>query len=767
MPESISFIPGRFPISPRPLARYLPPLPEGIANTWLKNITVPSQAGTRLWVLDPFGASPALVKEAARAGYCVLVVTVNPVTRFLLEMAAQPPSEDKLRAAIADLGATPTGDERLEPFINSLYKAECDQCEHTVTAEAFVWEHGATGPLKRIYHCQFCGKEGEFPSTPDDINRAEKFSRSGLHHARALERVADVGEPERERAEEALATYLPRSLYALFTLLNKIEGKPQPQQRLLKALLLTACDRANTLWQYPTTRARPRRLTIPPQFYEYNIWNALEEAITQWASPVEDTDSSLPLTLWPELPPDDGGICLYEGRLEDFADAFQTQNTQQITFKAVLTAVPRLNQAFWTLSALWAGWLWGRSASAQYRGVLRRRRFDWAWHTGALHTTIKHLANILDNSTPILGLIGELEPGFLSSTILSAELANLRLSGIALREEDGQAQIHWRMGSEAADTPAALREREFDEKIIEIIENAALKYLADRGQPANYNYIHAAALIAAALSRNLLLLSIHTPADVLGKMQNLFHQALVYSGDFVRFGGSKHSLEVGKWWLSDEGRVKEIPLIDRIEKACKQYLTDNPDCTSTDLEKSLCECFPGLLTPNPEEIKICLESYGQEAPSESGRWRLRSQDEPKTRAADLMEIQNLLTQIGSKLGYQVRIDSEQVLFWVEQEDQLKYHFQISTSGIIGEALSSQFIDCPHSLLVIPGGRANLLAYKLQSNPRLSQIINSGWRIVKFRQIRRLAEDLNLTRNNLDEQLGLDPPHYSDPQIPLF
>ena len=31
----------------------------------------------------------------------------------------------------------------------------------------------------------------------------------------------------------------------------------------------------------------------------------------------------------------------------------------------------------------------------------------------------------------------------------------------------------------------------------------------------------------------------------------------------------------------------------------------------------------------------------------------------------------------------------------------------------------------------------------------------------------LAEDLNLTRNNLDEQLGLDPPLYSDPQIPLF
>ena len=43
------------------------------------------------WVLDPFGFSPRLALEAARAGYRVLVTVNNPITRFLLEMSARPP----------------------------------------------------------------------------------------------------------------------------------------------------------------------------------------------------------------------------------------------------------------------------------------------------------------------------------------------------------------------------------------------------------------------------------------------------------------------------------------------------------------------------------------------------------------------------------------------------------------------------------------------------------------------------------------------------
>ena len=43
------------------------------------------------WLLDPFGFSPRLVLEAARAGYRVLVTVNHPTTRFLLERASVKP----------------------------------------------------------------------------------------------------------------------------------------------------------------------------------------------------------------------------------------------------------------------------------------------------------------------------------------------------------------------------------------------------------------------------------------------------------------------------------------------------------------------------------------------------------------------------------------------------------------------------------------------------------------------------------------------------
>ena len=72
------------------LAQFLPRLPAGAAARWLKQ-TLPERSGQ--WVVDPFGASPHLALEAARAGYRVLVISNNPITRFMLELLASPPSE--------------------------------------------------------------------------------------------------------------------------------------------------------------------------------------------------------------------------------------------------------------------------------------------------------------------------------------------------------------------------------------------------------------------------------------------------------------------------------------------------------------------------------------------------------------------------------------------------------------------------------------------------------------------------------------------------
>ena len=78
-----------------PLARYLPRLPEKAAVAWLEN-NIPKGS----WVIDPFGASPQLAIEIAQAGYRLMVAVNNPIGRFLLEMAASPPSKDEMQAAL-------------------------------------------------------------------------------------------------------------------------------------------------------------------------------------------------------------------------------------------------------------------------------------------------------------------------------------------------------------------------------------------------------------------------------------------------------------------------------------------------------------------------------------------------------------------------------------------------------------------------------------------------------------------------------------------
>src|SRR5512144_3211586 len=121
--DALPYLPGVRPANSGPLSRFLPLLEEGTAAAWLGPRIPPGS-----WILDPFASSPRLVLEAARAGYRVLVAASNPVTRFLIEVAASAPSEADLNAALADLAATRKSDERLETHLESLYLTVCDKC---------------------------------------------------------------------------------------------------------------------------------------------------------------------------------------------------------------------------------------------------------------------------------------------------------------------------------------------------------------------------------------------------------------------------------------------------------------------------------------------------------------------------------------------------------------------------------------------------------------------------------------------------------------
>jgi hypothetical protein len=777
MPESLPFIPGQFPPKVGPLGRYLPPIPDGAAATWLARHIAPGS-----WLLDPFGASPRLAVEAGRAGYRILVAANNPVARFLLEKTANPPGADELRVALAELSASYKGTERIEPHIQSLYQTECAQCGQTIAAEAFLWERDAPAPFGRIYKCPYCSDAGERPATPLDAERARRYSSgaaAGLHRARALGRVAPANDPDRPYAEEALEVYPPRAVYALFTLINKLDqlypGLKADQERrsLLEALLLAAADQANALWPYPTARARPRQLSVPPRFRENNIWLALEEAINSWQPDIPGEQARIAVTTWPELPPEGGGLCVFEGRFKELGEQLS-----HVEVKAVLTAIPRPNQAFWTLSALWAGWLWGYEASAPFKSVLRRRRYDWSWHASALHAVLSNLAVLLPTGTPLWGIVGESEPGYISAALASAALAGFELESIALQAGSGQAQITWRHASEAArPTGPPSSSQEVENALQVLAVHAGLEYIKERGEPAAYLSLHTAALAAACQAG---VLGGITPGEAVSAVQNAFSKSFTYTNGFARYGGSEHSLDVGHWWLRQDphlsGASIDLPLADRAEMAAVRYLSKSPGCTLQEVEAAVYAELPGLFTPDADLVRAILESYGEmvepgepartPAAGETGpRWRLQASDTPQARNADIKAIAAILAEIGQRLGFQVEGEAPQT--WLNERGEAQYTFHISASTVFGKILSQASQPAPQKILALPGSRASLAAFKLSANPDLSRRLSSGWQLVKFRHVRRLAEDESLSAANLDEKLQLDPLTKDQPQMSLL
>lgn len=766
MSELLSFIRGDSPPPSGLLARYLPPIPGGIASCWAKN-HLPRGA----WVLDPFGSSPHLAAELARSGFRVLVAANNPISRLLYELTANPPTEMELRSALAEIAATRKGEERLETHIRSLYRTTCAQCGQLVEAQAYLWERDKDAPYARIYSCQSCGDSGERPVTSADLALAQSFTTSGLHRARALERIAPKGDPDRIHAEEAISSYLPRSIYVITTLINRLEvlfdeehlgfQRRGDRLRCLYALALLAFDHGNVLWSHLTDRPRPRQMTPSPHFRENNIWLALEDAPAVISTQLQPVSFSP----WPTLPPEEGGLMIFDGPVRELVTAFKTtDHPVKIHPAAVVTALPRPNQAFWTLSALWAGWLWGREAIGPFISVIRRRRYDWAWHCTALHLALSALTKVLERSTPIFTCIGETEAGFLSSALLAGKLSGLELQGIAVRDEWDLAQVLW--NSPGADViPPVTKVTRFDvAKIVEKFSiSAAVKHLNQRGEPAPYLLLHTAALEELSKAASV------TPdlADSPGEVYSLVHPAILESFSprtgFSRFGGGEKSVEASQQW-QDSLSPGEIPLSDRVEIAIYDYLQSQPACSFPSLDEHLCRLFPGLLTPDSNLIRVCLESY-TEATGDNNLRRLRGEDMVELRKLELGEIRSALSEVGSRLGFLTR--GEQPLLWIENSAQPKFVYYFSTTGALWEVLNKNAYPPEISFIALPGARASIVVYKYRRNPLLKTELEKGWRILKFRHIRHLLESPALARENFEELLLLDPLTESPSQMRLL
>ncbi len=727
------FYAGTAPDKNWPLERYLPPARSGVWSAWLQD-HLPAGG----WVLDPLGSHPGLAFEAARAGFRVLSTVNNPIFSFMLDVLARGPKRQDFQSALVELADSRRGDERLETHIQSLYLTTCPNCGESIPAQAFLWDRDAEIPYARVLKCQHCSFEGEATLTEEDLNRLGQSSRDGLHRARAIERIGPVDEAQREAVSDVLKAYPPRPLYALTTLINKVDtlALPAEKRRLAQALLLSVCDSANTLWPVNGGRSRPRQLGVPPQYRENNLWLALESAVGEWSAAAEN----LSITHWPDLPAASGGICLFPGRMRSLLPL-----PAELHPAAVLLIFPRPNQALWTLSALWAGWIWGREAVQPMRSVLDRKHFDWFWQTGAFHGALSALAHHLDPDVPWFAAIPEITPGLLLSSLTAANCSGLRLDGLALESQAGEVQLSWKTGNS---TPPAPRKPDA------IYRQAINDLLLQQGEPVTYLPLYAACLTAQAAQNSLPEKIDAVQVDLLSRVQAQLAAVFADRNALVHYPGASRSGESGHWWLAGK-RNAELPLADRVEMEVVRYLQKNPGGTYVELYAALCDQFPGLLTPPEELVHAVLDSYAETDPDQPGRWNLRPQELPAARRADLDAARELLSQVAATLRLSAQGDVPVV--WKDEQGEILYAFYPMASSFVSRYVLDPDLSIPpgRRVVVLPGGRAGLLGYKLKHDPNLEQAFQ-GWRVLKFRHLRRLSEWTDLNLNSWNDLLDADP-----------
>jgi hypothetical protein len=763
MTEEYPYLPGKDLKESGLLSRFLPPIPEDLLSLWLAN-RIPSGS----LVFDPFGTSPILALQIARAGYRVVTCVNNPIARFLISLEANPPSKDELRAALAEMARCRVGEERLEIHLTNLYRTQCSQCGNPVIAEAFIWERDASAPISKIYECKHCGDSGEHPVVQSDIDLSSNFPTTSMHRMRLIERISTNEEKVRKNLADALSVYQPRALYALFTLINRLESlqvsshidnsiEPKRENCLI-ALVLFALDYGNNLWSHPSGRPRPKQLSSSPIFRENNLWFILEKAVNQLVR----HDDPVEVSAYPELPGGMNGVCVFEGPLRNLNEEIRsTSSTSLDDIRAVISALPRHNQAYWTLSALWTGWIWGREILGDFKSVLLRRRYDWAWHCGALNNAFVSLEEILKMQTPILGLIPEAESGFIQSSVIAASQENYSLKGISLRVDKQFAQVHWeyaRKSGQQISAPLIIKNQ-----MEELIVTTGIEYLDQRSEPAAYISLHTNSLINLTKKEGISKGQRTSSAEEYTRIQRLIENSISYRHGFIRHGGSEKSFENSIFWHQDLNEPGYL-LTDRVEAKIRQLIDDNPGMNYHDLDNLICRFFPGLMTPDFGFIDTCIKSYCNKDQLDLDKLEIREHDKPEQRKLELASIYLALLDLGTKLEF--KTEGDHPLIW-KTPDGIVYVFYVSATAEIGDIIFKNKYPPNKSVLVIPGARSNLLLYKFRKNFHLNQIIDQGWRFLKFRHLRHLLDSPTLNRQNLEFELDLDPLTETPAQLRLL
>ena len=758
------FVSGRLqpdtPTSGLPLDRFLPPWYEGMASRWLNNYASPGS-----WVLEPFGQSPFSVLELARAGYRVLVTANNPISAFIIEVLASAPSLEEMQTALSALGESRSNQgQSLKDQVRSHYLISCPNpsCKsHTVPeyspsfeVDRYIWNENEAQPFLAIGECLVCGSEAEQAITAEMLQNLPGFPPIGMTRAKVLEKTATPDDPLRAVMEDVAGFYTDRAFSLLQTILGRIENGSfsQRQKELMQALFLSAADKGNQLWTHPQGRTRPKQLTRPPVFQEYNLWKALVAGCKQWAQETEPVY----LRPWPDKLPKSGGICLFKGR---FREIDPILNKEQIDL--IYANLPRRNHAWWNLSGLWSGWLWGREGIQTLRNSLLKQRYDWTWHATALEKVLARLSGMARPATPILLQISEVEPLFVLASVKAAQYAGFTLRSAASSGNVTVLQTVWKF---SPTNPQKTRQTK-PAQIREAAKEIAKSFLSIWGEAAGYPRLFSQ-VIFGLQTQNLLFQNREEQVNLpINKVQEDLDPVFTDSGLLQRFSPGA-TTETGSYWLV-QAPESYTALADGVENLIRQEFLHSNTLSALDIATAVNNGHPGLMTPEPDLVQNVLRSYAALKETETETfWTLNEYEGFATRNHDIRVIRGLIEAIARRLDFKRQLSPEAIYF-LDDHDREIYSFFVTGSAIISETLQQNNHLAGKKLIVLPGSRANLISYKLRRDPSLQALLIDSWHFVKFRQIRNLHDNPLLNKELFASQILGDPPEYQSSQLALF
>ncbi|MCB0204001.1 MAG: hypothetical protein KDH89_04180 [Anaerolineae bacterium] len=733
-------------------------------------------------ILDPFASQPAFIRHASPSRRRVVVNNAIPASLLAAMTGADPPPPQAVDGAFTRIADAPRRGQTLADHLRSLYNTMCPNCAGTATATAFIWDRTTGEPQQKRYMCPHCQQSGQAPVDMDDLSRLAGLEIRGAAYWGLLSRLVAPGDALTAKARTLIDLYVPRTLLAVNEMITATDQRIRDaaEQQAARAIILHVLQQTSTLHtlDQPEEPGQARTASVldpPRRFVEHNAWHAFEHAHRTLrerpSHPVLWANNFVAL----RGPSGEGRVAAESLNVPDLAEQLMPGSVALI-----LTEPPSFDPGAYLLGFLWTGWLFGREAASHSKAALSIERWSWDWYARAMGTALGGLRPLVRADGRMVLAFQDRSTRRVVALIAAAARAGWRLVAQATQASAVEAgHTTWRLVFAPDQSLDEAQAPDASVSLQTSFQAAAVELLSLRAEPTPWPLIVTAG-VARWAEEGLLSPAGAPPESLRRPVSTLVEQAwLALSPDLPPPGlipftpGGRERIQ---WRL--EEMAASAPLADRVEQFIAERLREG-DQSAADIHSAVYGAFSGLETPDAELVGACLSSY---AVNVEGGWWLRSEDQPHRRSRDLSEMLLRLHNLGHALGFQVWIATalqaaaqglvplshggpQHPAQWspasVVWHDEGNPQFAFALTG--ETALHPWLAGAPGPLeflpryVVLPGGRAELLDFKLRRTPFWrEQLAWSGWEFIKFRHIRRLAAMPDLTLASFRARVGMDP-----------